>query len=107
MKTKAETLVGFAIKSRKCKMGVNAVATLKTAELLILCPTASQNTVKDAVKLAKKLSAKLYVSVKTLEDVTFKENCKLIAITDKNFAKPIMELSDGSFTEYLMEAING
>ena len=122
MKTKAETLVGFAIKANKCRFGVNSIESLKHAELLIVCPTASDNTKKEALKLSKKLSARLYISVKPLdekgryickyyswngEETTYKENCKLIAITDKNFAKPITEFSDGSFTEYNTEAING
>ncbi len=107
MKTKAETLVGFAIKANKCRFGVNSIESLKHAELLIVCPTASDNTKKEALKLSKKLSARLYISVKPLEEITYKENCKLIAITDKNFAKPITEFSDGSFTEYNTEAING
>ena len=107
MKTKAETLVGFAIRANKCRFGVNSIASLKRAELLIVCLTASDNTKKEALKLSKKLSAKLYVSVKPLEEITYKENCKLIAVTDKNFAEPITEFSEGSFTEYNTEAING
>lgn len=107
MKPKAETLVGFAIRANSYRTGVNSVATLKRAELLLLCPTASQNTVKEVIKLAKKLHARLYVSVKPLEEVAFKQNCKLIAITDKKFAAPIVEYAEGSFTEYKTEAMNG
>ena len=60
-KSKAFTFIGFAIKARKVKMGVNAVKTLKKAELLILCHTATENTLKEAVSLSNKLNAKLLI----------------------------------------------
>ena len=105
---KIATYVGFSIKSRNCKMGVNAVATLKNAEILMLCHTASENTKKDAIKLANRFRAKLIISRKyTLADITFKDNCKLLAITDKSLAKAIIDNLDTDFTEYSMEANNG
>ena len=76
--TKLNTFIGFAIKARKAKLGVNAVKTLKRADLLILCSTSSENTLKESVSLSKKLNAKLYILKEIkLEDVVFKENCKL------------------------------
>ena len=60
-KSKAFTFIGFAIRARKVKMGVNAVKTLKKAVLLILCHTASENTLKEAVSLSNKLNAKLLI----------------------------------------------
>ena len=101
-KTKAFTFIGFAIRARKVKMGVNAVKTLKKAELLIVCSTATENTLKEAVSLSKKLFAKLLVlyDVK-LEEVVFKENCKLIAITDKALAKAVLDnCNDSHLSEY-------
>ncbi len=100
-KTKAFTFIGFAIKARKVKMGVNAVNTLKKAELLIVCSTATENTLKEAVSLSKKLLAKLLVlnDIK-LEEVVFKENCKLIAITDKALSKAILDSQDSHLSEY-------
>ena len=100
-KSKAFTFIGFAIKARKVKMGVNAVATLKRAELLIVCHTASENTVKDAASLAKKLKAKLFVLNEiNLSEVTFKENCKLIAITDKPLSEAIFKSDERRLVEY-------
>ena len=100
-KTKAFTFIGFAIKARKVKMGVNAVKTLKRAELLIVCSTATENTLKESVSLSKRLLAKLLVlnDVK-LEEVVFKENCKLIAITDKALANAILSSNDSHLSEY-------
>ena len=82
-------------------MGVNAVATLKNAEILMLCHTASENTKKDAVKLSKKLNAKLLVLNEVLlESVVYKDKCKLVAVTDNALAKAILNSGDSRFCEY-------
>ena len=100
-KSKAFTFIGFAIKARKVKMGVNAVATLKRAEILIVCHSASENTVKDALSLSKKLGAKLFMlNEVNLSDVTFKDNCKLIAITDKPLSEAILKSDESRLVEY-------
>lgn len=102
LKSKAYTFIGFAVKARKIKCGVNAVATIKgSAPLLILCRSASENTKKDGFKLAKKLNAKMLVTERDdLENIVYKENCKLAAITDDALATAVIENSDGEFTEY-------
>lgn len=99
--SKLQTFIGFAIKSRNIKCGVNAVSTLKRANMLIICSTATENTFKDAEKLAKKLFAKLYVleGVK-LEDLVLKSLCKLVAITDKGLADAIKNCNDNRLREY-------
>ena len=100
--TKLNTFIGFAIKARNAKLGVNAVKTLKRADLLILCSTSSENTLKESVSLSKKLNAKLYILKEIkLEDVVFKENCKLIAVCDKNLSKAIIECKSSHLQEYI------
>ena len=99
---KIYTYIGFAIKSRKIRCGVNSVATLKKkVPLLLLCDTASENTLNESVKLAKKLNSKLYISkVYKVEDLVNKEHCKLIAIEDNNLAKAIKECGNDHIVEY-------
>ena len=93
------------MRARKFKIGVNAVATLKKANLLILCRSASENTKKEAVKLAKKLRSKLILTVsKDLSEYTHVENGKLMAILDNELAKAIMKNLLNDFTYYNMEA---
>ncbi|MBO5285580.1 MAG: hypothetical protein J6B16_01645 [Clostridia bacterium] len=105
---KIATYIGFSIRSRNCKMGVNAVATLKRADLVMVCHSASDNTKKDAVKLATRFRTKLIISRKILlSDLTHKDNCKVLAITDKSLAKAILDNLNDDFTEYSMEANNG
>lgn len=98
IKSKAETFIGFAMRTGKYRIGLNAVATLKKASLMIVCKTASENTVKSAEKLAKKLSCPLIVhSNKTLEEITHRENAKVMAIIDKDLSKAILDNSKMGF----------
>ncbi|MBQ3116201.1 MAG: hypothetical protein IJC07_04155 [Clostridia bacterium] len=91
-RSKAETFIGFAMRTGKYKIGANAVATLKRAYLVIVCSSASDNTKKDAQKLANRFNCPIYVSVtKTLEQITKKENAKVMAIADKALSKAILE----------------
>ena len=97
-KNKVLTYIGFAKKSGNLRTGVNAISTLKNAYVLIICQSASQNTKKDATKLSVKLSCPLIQSKLSVEEITGKENCKLIAITDENLASAIMQYKDDNFT---------
>ena len=99
---KTITFIGFAIKARKVRSGVNAIKTLKGGvEVLILCSTASENTLNDAVKLSKKFNCPLVISkAHKIEDIVQKEHCKLIAIQDKSLSKAILENLDDSFELY-------
>ena len=92
MQDKIISYIGFAVKARKVKTGVNAVDTVKKGVyLLVLCASAALNTQKEALSFSKRFNCKIVVS-KTylLEDVVHKENCKLIAITDRQFANAIL-----------------
>lgn len=97
-KGKAETFVGFSIKAGKCKIGVNAIATLKRAKLIIVCKTASENSQKEAEKLANKFHAPIIkTKVKSLEEMTFKKNAKVMAITDESLSRAIIENAEKDF----------
>ena len=98
-KTKAQTYIGFSIRNGKSKIGTGAVETLKRANLMIVCCTASENTVKQAKKLARKLNAKLIATLRPLEEYTFKPNGKVMAICDKDLANAILDHSEKEFVE--------
>lgn len=98
-RSKVLTYIGFAIKARKVRTGVNVAKTLKVkAPLMILCETASENTVKEVVSIANKLNAKIIVTkgIK-VEDIFYKQNCKLAVITDYQLAKAILSNTDEQF----------
>lgn len=100
--SKPLTFIGFAIKARKVRSGVNAIETLKGGvKVLILCATASKNTVDEVVKISKKLSAPIVIS-KTykVEDIIKKPNCKLLAIQDESLGNAVLQNLDQHFQEY-------
>lgn len=104
-RSKAETFIGFSIRAGKFKCGANAAATLKKANLLILCGTASENAVKECEKLARKFRCKIVLSKnKTVEELTGKAHCKIMAITDESLSKAILGNLSEDFTEFNWEA---
>lgn len=99
MNNKIFTYVGFAIRSGKVKLGVNAIASCRgKIPLMILCDTASENTKKDARSLARKFGAKLILSKETtVETLTNKPLCKLCAVLDESLANAIENNVDDNF----------
>ena len=97
-RSKVETFIGFSIKSRSVTMGTNSIATIKKAFLIITCDSASDGTKKIAESYARKFNCPLMISKPLLEDVVLKTNCKMIAITDANLAKTIIENQNENFS---------
>ena len=107
-KTKTETFIGFAVRARAIKIGVNACATLKNAKLVIVCHTASDNTVRDALKLAKRFRCRIIKTVKKpLSDYVHRENAKVTAITDLKLSEAILGAVTDDFIELFEENQNG
>ncbi len=100
---KIYSYIGFAIKAKKLRCGVNVVETLKkNVFLLILCSTASENTFGDAKKLKNKFNCPLLVlKGESLENLTHKPNCKLCAVCEPNLAKVIIDNSDETIGEIM------
>ena len=97
-KSKAETFIGFAMRTGNFRIGANAAATLKRANLMIVCSSASENTKKEAEKLAKKFKCPLIEPTgKTLEEITHRENAKVMAIADKNLSAAILDNLEKEF----------
>ncbi len=105
---KAQTFIGFAMRTGRFKIGVNAVATLKKAYLVIVCKSASDNTKKDSEKLAKRFKAPLIeTEAQTLEELTHRENAKVMAVSDKALAKAILDNSEKNFKARFLGEQNG
>ncbi len=105
MPDKILSYIGFALKARKVKMGVNACNTIKgRVPVFILCKSASPNTQKDAIALAKKHGSKIILSINSLENIVGKQNCQLIAITDNQLSKAILNNLNEHFV--ILEAEN-
>ncbi len=97
-KSKTATYIGFAIRARKCKTGANSIQTLKKANLIIVCKSASENTKAQMVKIAKGFNCQLLTTKdKLLEDIVHKPLVKTMAITDKSLADAIISNFEEDF----------
>lgn len=106
-KTKTETFIGFAVRAGKFRVGTNAVQTLKKAFLVIVCKTASQNTKKQALKIANKFRCPIMETVsKTLTQFVYKDNAKVMAITDFGLSKAILDALSENELQSLIENIS-
>lgn len=86
-KGRTQTFLGFAVRAGKFRTGFNSVASLKKVYLLVVCRTASENSLGEAKKLAKKFNCPLIKTEKeTLEEIIYKHNAKIMAVTDKSLA---------------------
>ena len=100
-KSKAETFIGFCVKSGKCKLGFNSVETLKKAKLLILCRSTEENSKKQAIKLKNRFNCPLLITTdKNLEDYVYKPNVKIMAITDNALKDAVFNNKGNELTEY-------
>ena len=101
-KSKPLSYIGFALRARKVRTGMNAIATLKgNVHLLIICHTASKNAFDEAVKLSNKFNAPIVISKTYLvQDLVKKENCKLLAIQDESLGNAVLQNLDSHFQKY-------
>lgn len=87
---------------------MNAVQTLKRIDLLIVCHTASDNTKEQAIKVAKKYKCPiLETKGVTLEQLVYKENAKVMAVSDKALSKAILENSEKDLIATKLGESNG
>ncbi len=97
-KGKTQTFLGFAVRAGKYRTGFNSVASLKRVYLLVVCKSASENSLKDAKKLATKFHCPLIqTKTDTLEEIIFKQNAKIMAVTDKELAHAAVINSEKDF----------
>ena len=88
--SKIKTYIGFAIKSRKIKFGVDDIIKLKNAELIIV----SDSLTGSGVKKIKGFAEGKNIDLINLKENVFLEvvpnyNIKVTAILDKNLAEAI------------------
>lgn len=95
---KVISYIGFAVKSRKFVRGIYSIKLLKKANLLMVDGGAGNNSLHEAEILAERLKCPLVETAEPLENYTYVKNCKLIAITDENLAKGILNNLGGAFT---------
>ena len=97
-RSKAQTFIGFAIRTGRYRIGLNSIESLKKAYLVIACKSASENSVIKAQKFAEKMHCPLFITKeKLLEEFTSRANSKVMAIADKDLATAIIDNSENDF----------
>ena len=98
-KSKVETFLGFAIKSRKIALGSGAVDVQKTGTvfLLVVSSDASDNTKKLAVKFKNRYNCPLIECKADFERIVNKKGCKIAAVKDRGLAKAITDNLDDNY----------
>lgn len=91
-KDKIATLVGFAVKAGKVIYGIDNLELLRKKRYLYLRDVSLGDT---AAKRLERLSAQTGTPVlivkNSLEDITFKPNCKVIGLTDKQMSEACLK----------------
>ena len=93
MKSKIETYIGFCVKSRKIVTGVDALEKYKRKYYCIfVCGTLSENSLNLVKKINGKFNAPIVRACgKTLEQISFINGCKVLALTDRELGSAIVE----------------
>lgn len=91
MNDKICTLVGFAVRARKVIFGADDILLSKKRKYLVISDeTLSNRGSKNVREIARKCGSSLIISlVRSVEDMVYKTNCKVIAITDKQMAEAL------------------
>ena len=93
---KVKTLIGFAMKAGKVVFGTDNIEYSRTKRLIILCNTLSENSRNKVVAHCGKVPV-LLVTQGTLAEITHRENCKAIAITDKQMSEAMLNNKNGNY----------
>ncbi|MBQ8197207.1 MAG: hypothetical protein IJZ73_04015 [Clostridia bacterium] len=103
-KTKAETFIGFILRAKKYRVGLNSIASIKRANLIIVCRSAAENTINEGVSFAKKFHCPLIkTKERLLEDFINRPNAKVMAVTDKALAKALLDNIENDFVSVEQE----
>ena len=87
---KVKSLLGFAIKAGKVIYGIDNInASSRRKHLIVVCSTLSPNALKQLTRNYSTSEILRCKSVK-LEDLIYKTNCKVIALTDKQMSQAII-----------------
>ena len=99
MTDKIESLIGFAVKAGKIIYGIDNIETMhKKRFLIVACNSLSERSLNHLKDYAQnKRLPMIRFKNKLLEEAIHKENCKVIAITDKQMSQAIMQYINGNY----------
>lgn len=92
---KAETFIGFSIRSGKILFGLEQIErSKKIPKLIVVCSTLGENSQKKVLTYSEKKKVNvLKLSQRKLEDIVHKDNCKIIGLTDAHLAQAVIDNS--------------
>lgn len=95
--SKAETYIGFSIKSGKIIWGLDNVLSCRVSpKLIVTCNSLGENSEKKLLTYASSKGIKvLKLKNRHLEDIVNKSNCKVIGLTDAHLAQAVIDNSEG------------
>lgn len=107
--SKAETYIGFSIKSGKIVWGLdNVIISRKPIKLILICSSLGENSEKKLLTYASGKAIKvLKLTDRLLEDVVNKTNCKVIGLTDAHLAQAVISNSENWATDCSKGGLNG
>jgi len=89
---KIKTYIGFSIKSKQIIYGIdNLLTTKKKINLILVCSLLTENGLNQVLNFANKKSiivAKVLNT--TISELTNKNNCKIIGLTNGSLSKAIL-----------------
>ena len=88
---KLTTYIGFAIKTGSAVLGLDGIKKAEGIKVIIYSAEASGNTIKEIrYYAAKKKAVLLRIEDADLSEITKKNNCKAVAVTDYSLAQGII-----------------
>ncbi|MCL2675758.1 MAG: hypothetical protein FWE84_04125 [Firmicutes bacterium] len=91
MRSKVESLIGFAVKARKVVYGADFIENKKGISLIIYSADLAENSSNKLKKVAQTAKIPLVVTHLALENIVCKQGVKAIAITDRQMVRAIVD----------------
>lgn len=90
--SKCRTLVGFAVKSKKCLFGVDIISESRRVKLVLFSDELSEGSTRKLMNHLTKNHIRHYkLKGSDLSEIVNRTNCKAVGILDPNIAKGIIE----------------
>lgn len=94
MLNKISSYIGFAIRKGSVVYGIDNITAVRKRQYLIIACSSSENTLKKTRAYCEKHNHPLMITTMPLNQLVHKDNCMVIAITDKQLAAAIAAHAD-------------
>ncbi len=96
-RNKIDSIIGFAVKAGKVIYGSDSLSVNRRYYLICMCDTTADNTRKKVIDIAQKRNVPLIISKSELCNAVGRNNCKVIALTDKQMSESILSRLDEKY----------